>query len=79
MFIFFVIDYVTIVCLIDWAITLLFILLDSFIDIPTDLSNDLFVSELYFIKGLQRRVGIGISEVTVFKIEFRFIVFMLCY
>ena len=52
MFMFFVIDFVTIVCLTNWAIYLPFILLYSFIDIPTDVSNDLFVSELYFIKGL---------------------------
>jgi len=53
MFMFFVIDFVTIVCLTNWAIYLPLILLYSPIDIPTAVSKALFVSELYLIKGLQ--------------------------
>ena len=63
---FFVIDFVTIVYLTNWEIHLPFFLLDSFIDILTNVSNTVFVPELYFIKGLQQRVGVGISQVTVF-------------
>ena len=66
----FVINFVTTVCLTNCSIYLPFILLNSFIDTPTDVSKALFVSELYFIKELQRRMGVCISQVTVFKLNF---------
>ena len=55
-----------------------FILVYSFVAKPTDVSKALFVSELYFIKGLQRWLGLGISQVTVMLIGFGFIIFILC-
>ena len=63
---FFVIDFVVFVCSINWVIYSPFILVDSFVDIPTNISKGLFFSELYFIKGLQRWLGLSISQVTAF-------------
>ena len=64
---FFVIDFVVFVCSINWVTYSPFILVDSFVDIPTNISKGLFFSELYFIKGLQRWLGLSISQVTVFN------------
>ena len=74
---FFVIDFVVFVCSINWVIYSPFILVDSFVDIPTNISKGLFFSELYFIKGLQRWLGLSISQVTAFLWEFGVIIIML--
>ena len=55
MFMFLVINFVTFICLINWVTYSPFTPVDSFVDIPADVSQALFVPELYFIKGLLQR------------------------